>query len=226
MSLTAFLTAIPVAFMALLPVINPVGDAIVLSSLTRGIDAHTHRQLARRVAINTTGLLFALLLTGRYILALFGVSVPVVQVAGGIVLAALGWRLLHQEATSTPVPQSQAGPPADVLSQAFYPFTFPITVGPGSIAVVLTLAAHLSEPHLIPNLVMHGAIAVAILGNAALVYVCIAYSNRIINRLGPETIATASRIIAFFVVCIGAQICWEGASALIATLRADGSHVA
>jgi multiple antibiotic resistance protein len=213
-----FLAAVPMAFLALLPVINPIGTALVLASFTGGVEREVRVALAWRVAVNTVALLTAILLCGRYLLSFFGISVPIVQFAGGIVLAALGWRLLNQpgsEEAPSPASPSPAGS-ADLLSRAFYPFTFPITVGPGAIAVTLTLTAHLSRRTLVSTLLMQAGILVGIIANAVLVYLCLAYSNRVVSRLGPSGTAIVLRLVAFFVLCIGVQISWEGLSSLLA----------
>ena len=105
-----FVGAIPMAFLALLPVINPIGTAIVLAGFTNDVDRDTRITIARRVAINTALILAVVLLVGRYLLAFFGVSVPVVQLAGGFVLAALGWRLLNQEPKAPTSPTAPACP--------------------------------------------------------------------------------------------------------------------
>jgi len=218
LSLLLILTeAVPVAFMALMPVVNPIGTAIILLSLTDGIDSPTRRTLAKKIAINTVALLTAMILGGSYLLAFFGISVPIVQLAGGFVLATMGWNLLNQKdpppdhADSGPIPTS----PESFLAKTFYPFTFPITVGPGSVAVALTLSAHSQRESFAVTAVHQAGALIGILGVAAMVYVCFVYSNRLAQRLGPVGTSVLMRLIAFIVVCIGAEISWSGLKTLL-----------
>ncbi len=220
-SLLILVKTIPVAFMALMPVINPIGTAIVLLSLTDGADDLVRRSLAKSVAINTVILLTGLLLGGSYVLAFFGISVPIVQVAGGAVLSAMGWRLLNR--TDNPNEErSSVSSPGNVdsyASKAFYPYTFPITVGPGGVAVSLTLSAHTTHQTLMDTAMEQAGAFVGFLGIGLVVYLCFAYSNRLAKRLGPQAISVMMRLIAFVVVCIGAQICWTGISTLALSLK-------
>lgn len=210
--------SIPVAFAALLPVINPLGTAIILLSLTEGASDATRKQLARAVAVNTTILLLVLLRAGSYLLSFFGISVPIVQTAGGFVLASMGWNLLNQQTDSSETKSVTDRDERSFAAKTFYPFTFPITVGPGGVAVALTLSAHTTDPTLSSTLLGKAGACLGILGNAIVVYFAFAYSNRIASRLGPTGLSVMMRLIAFIVVCIGAEISWTGIQALIAGL--------
>src|SRR5512137_2145397 len=94
--LSSLIRAVPTAFAALLPVINPVGTAVILLSLTEQADDSARRRIARQISVNSVILLAVTLVAGRAFLALFGISIPIVQFAGGIVLAAMGWAMLFQ----------------------------------------------------------------------------------------------------------------------------------
>src|SRR5271165_3672036 len=91
------------AFSALLPLINPLGSALVLLGLVGDQPGSVYRDLARKIAISTTLFLAVVELVGSFLLEFFGISLPVVQVAGGLVLASMGWSLLNQhEAKADP----------------------------------------------------------------------------------------------------------------------------
>ena len=108
--IASLLKAIPTAFAALLPVINPIGTAVILLGLTSQADSATHRRIARGVAINAVILLLVVLVAGRLFLALFGISVPIVQLAGGAVIAGMGWSMLFQpDASAEAVERLLAG---------------------------------------------------------------------------------------------------------------------
>ena len=126
--------AVAVTFTALLPVINRVGTAIILLGMTKRASEATRRGMARSVAVNAAMLLTVLLLAGSYLLSFFGISVPIVQTAGGLLLVSIGWNLLNAKETESLPDHLEGAPHESYSAKVFYPFTFPITVGPGAIA--------------------------------------------------------------------------------------------
>ncbi len=125
---------------AIFPVVNPPGAALVFLSMTKYTSVSTRRQLARRVAVNAFAVMAASLLVGAFILSIYGISVPVLRVAGGLIVAHAGWTLLDAGDQKKPADeQPTGGRQTDYLSQAFYPLTLPLTTGPGTIAVMISL---------------------------------------------------------------------------------------
>jgi multiple antibiotic resistance protein len=222
--MTLLLKAIPTAFAALLPVINPLGTAIILLGLTSQADAATHRSIARGVAINAVILLLVVLVAGRLFLSMFGISIPIVQLAGGAVIAGMGWNMLFQPdaPAAAKAQDSPAGGHGDYTGRVFYPFTFPLTIGPGSIAVALTLSAHTSRGHVLGTAMGQVGAAIGVAGAAFVTYLCLANADRLANRLGPSGLSVMMRLSAFIVVCLGAEIAWSGLGKLIASLDATG----
>ncbi len=214
--LLALVKVIPVSFAALMPVINPIGTAVILLSLTEGADEATRRKIARTVAANTVILLVVLLVAGSYVLSFFGISVSIVQATGGLVLAKMGWDLLNQQPAATETAAVERTDPKVYLTRTFYPYTFPITVGPGCVAVALTLSAHTTHAKLVATTVDKGGAVLGIIGISVVVYFSIAYASLLARRLGPTGLSVVMRLIAFIVVCIGAQISWTGVQALLA----------
>ena len=237
------------AFTALLPLINPLGSALVFLGLVGEASPATYKLLARRISINTVFFLATIELLGSTILTFFGVSLPVVQLAGGLVVAAIGWGLLNQKDASTLSEEQSTEARARVQStrttaaiasaeadltdpmapqpefqslalKAFYPFTFPITAGPGTIVVMLTLSAHASSRIVTNTVLAHLGIFVAAILLCTLVYLCYAYAPTLTRFVAPNTAHGILRVIAFILLCIGAQIAWNGTASLINTLRA------
>jgi multiple antibiotic resistance protein len=207
---------------ALFPIVNPLGGSPIFLALTREYPASARRALARSVAMNSFFLLIASFVIGSHILAFFGISIPVVQVGGGLVVIANGWALL----TSKEEPDRRGEVhknvnPADIFRNAFFPLTMPLTVGPGSISVAITLGAN--EPHhLGPNLL---AILAASIGAALIavsIFVCYGFSDRLASILGENAMNVIVRLSSFLLVCIGVQILWNGASALLKALPGIG----
>lgn len=206
----------PIAFSALFPLINPLGSAIIFLGLVGSADGIVYKRLARKIALLTTLFLVAVDLVGSFVLTFFGISLPVIQVAGGLVLASMGWRLLNGP---DPPEQASTSRPANSLkeldSRAFYPYTFPLTAGPGTVVVTLTLAAHAQKPVLIESLFSQMGLFLAIAFLCVLVYFAYAYAPQLARKVSPQTIHGVLRIISFILLAIGVQIFWRGAEELL-----------
>src|SRR5580698_760827 len=138
-----------IAFSVLLPLINPLGSALVFMGLAGDAPPNVYRSLARRIAMNNVIFLAIIEVLGAAILRFFGISLPIVQLSGGIVIAAMGWSVLNERdarATSRIKDEEcgtqEAADTRHLEEGIFYPFTFPITSGPGPLVGVLTLPAH------------------------------------------------------------------------------------
>jgi multiple antibiotic resistance protein len=205
--------AIVVVVATLFPIVNPPGSAPIFLSLTRWYSHEIREALVLRVSINSFLLLVVSILIGSHVLHFFGVSIPVVQVAGGIVVASTGWNLLRQK-EGDPMPRELS--PDLATQQAFYPLTLPITVGPGSISVAITLGANGAlHVYLWTSLVssLVGAFIVALS-----VYICYRSAERLERFLGEVGMSVFLRLSAFIVICIGVQITWNGVAALVHSL--------
>jgi multiple antibiotic resistance protein len=222
--ITSLLKAIPTAFAALLPVINPLGTAVILLGLTSRADDATHRTIARGIAVNAVILLLVVLVAGRLFLALFGISVPIVQLSGGAILVGMGWIMLFQPdaPAASKAQDSPTGDQGNYADSVFYPFTFPLTIGPGSIAVALTLSAHTSRDHVLATAMSQVGAAVGIVAAVFVTYLCFANASRLAKRLGPSGLSVLTRLSAFIVVCLGAEIAWAGLEKLVRSLGAGG----
>jgi multiple antibiotic resistance protein len=212
-----FATFFGLAFSALLPLINPVGDALVFLGLVGAAPSEVYRTLARKIAINTTLFMVVIRLIGTAVLRFFGVSLPVMQVSGGLVLATMGWGLLNEDAPQAK-DQPTAGTGSDIAlleQKAFYPFTFPLTAGPGCIVVMVTLSAHASVGSVVSTAEAHAGIVAAVILLSTAVYICYRRAPAITARIRPETAHGILRVIAFVLLCIGVQILWNGLDALL-----------
>lgn len=210
-SLLIALKIVPMIFVALFPVVNPIGTAVVLYGMTGNVDDKTWKSASRRIALNTFLLLSFFFFFGGFILKLFGISIPVVQLSGGMVLAAIGWGLLNQqEEQQAPADVQQHDSAASLQTRLFYPYTFPITVGPGGLAVVMTFSAHLDrESDLLVTLEQAAAVT-GILAIALVTGFCYIRLKFLTKKISPSGARALSRILAFFVFCIGVQIAWTG----------------
>jgi len=214
-ALIHFGSTVLLAVGALLPIVDPLGGAPIYLAMTAGLTSEERNRMSKAVAVNSFLLLIASALIGAYVLDLFGVSIPSVQVAGGIVVCLIAWSLLNGPNSPPAVERDRSATPDELSERAFYPMTMPLTVGPGSISVALTLGAN-PPPGFRPLLVTALAHAVGILIVAVGVYLCYRYADRILRKLGPTGTSVVVRLTAFILLCIGVQICWNGVHALIA----------
>jgi multiple antibiotic resistance protein len=209
------------AFTTLLPLINPIGSALIFLGLVGDESAEVYRQLARRIAVTTVLFLVVIEFLGSLLLTFFGISLPVVQVTGGIVIVATAWSLLFENdaGVSAKKKHQEIGAngstdDSDLAGKIFYPFTFPITAGPGTLVVMLTLSARVSNKGLVQTAAGHLGIVLAAIVLSASVYFCYGYAPRLIKAVSPSTVHGILRVIAFILMCIGVQIAWNGISML------------
>jgi multiple antibiotic resistance protein len=204
---------------AILPVVNPPGAALVFLGLTSGATPDTRRILARRVAVNSLFVLMGSFLLGALILQFYGISIPILRVAGGLIVAVAGWKLLNEGSQKDFEASADGLSRANLLTQAFYPLTLPLTTGPGTIAVTISIA--LSRATFTASsgqLIFVLASLVAIAAVALSIWFCFAYAVRVQKLLGRGGTEIAVRLSAFILFCIGVQILWSGVSDLLTPL--------
>lgn len=206
---------------ALFPIVNPLGGSPIFLTVTRDYSTHERRALARRVAMNSFFLLLASCLIGTHILTLFGISLPVVQVGGGLIVVSTGWAMLNRSDDDDDGHEGtrKKMAPRNKFTNAFYPLTLPLTVGPGSISVAITLGANIPRHYgwnpigLVEILVGCAIVAVSI-------FLCYGFSDRLARAIGASAMGVIMRLSSFLLVCIGVQILWNGAKALLTALPA------
>lgn len=197
-------------YAALLPIVNPFGMAPIFAAMLYPYDMEVRRAVALKVAVNGLALLLGSVFVGSFVLDFFGVSIGAVQLGGGLLVMLSGWRILNEQ---TSAPERSLDPPpssAAILSKAFYPLTMPLTVGPGSIAVALTLGGNF---HGITRLQrLEGAVAstLGVTLIAVTIYLCYRFSDRLERFLGKTGTSIVIRLSAFILVCIGVQIMFNG----------------
>lgn len=214
-------------FAALLPILNPAATAPIFLGLTEGASAATRALLARRIARHMFGLMLGSMLVGSYVLSFFGISLPIVRVGGGLILAASAWRLLT--ATHATVDSrtelAESFTPEMARRQAFYPLTFPISCGPGSIAAAITVGVSLQDDRLLLSLARMGGGVLALLAVGVLLYLAFRYAQRLLRPLGEAGTVIFLRLSAFILLCLGVQIVWDGASELLLGLLRQAATV-
>jgi multiple antibiotic resistance protein len=201
---------------ALFPIVDPLGGSPIFLSLTRDYRPDARKVLSRQIAVNSFFLLVGSYLIGTHILAFFGISLPAVQVGGGLIVVSTGWTMLKRRDEEDRDVVHRNTHHQETLHQAFYPLTLPLTVGPGSISVAVTLGANASHSGI--NVL---AILAAIVGSAVIalsIFLCYGFADRLARILGATAMTVIVRLSSFLLVCIGVQIIWNGVSALLASI--------
>lgn len=206
---------------ALLPIINPLGAAPVFAA-TAGSARPLAKRLARRVAINSFFVIVISILVGSYVLAFFGISLPIVSVGGGLLVAATAWRMLNtsdgDDVRAAVAAETSDMSDAEIARRSFYPLTFPMTTGPGTIAASIAIGAQMPKT---PILFLAGALVAALGAGVVALVLYLTYKNsaRVLRYLGEVGQLVMTRIMAFILLCVGLQIMWNGWAELQGQLR-------
>jgi multiple antibiotic resistance protein len=206
---TAFASFVAV-FAALFPVVNPLGDGPIFLNMVQSCSEEIRKKLAKRVSINCFFLLFGSMLIGPQLLLFFGITLPALKLAGGAVVIGVGWNLLNQQSSSDQSTNSSSEiTDTTAVNSAFFPLTMPLTVGPGSIATAISLAAAAQDEkdfHWLAELpAVIGAIS-ALVALSLLIYLVYRESSGIQRLLGANGTNILMRLFAFILLAIGVQI--------------------
>ncbi len=213
----AALAAFLLGFPALFAIVNPVSGAFIFR--TRTVDrSHAGRvTLARLVGVYSAVVMLVALWAGSYVLAFFGITLPALRCAGGVVLALYAWSSLNAPERREVRKAEQIDAAAGVDDVAFYPLTLPFTTGPGTISVAVALgSAHPSGGLAI--LPFFAGMSVAAIAVAVLVWLLYSASDQLSRLLGQVASRAVTRLSAFFQLCIGVQILITGVTEVIRPL--------
>lgn len=196
-----------IGFTALFSIINPVGMAFVFYDMSRWLTPAEQNRLARRIAVNSLGVLLVSLYFGVYILGFFGITLAALRIGGGLAVAINGWRMLNATGARKVAPGGMDTAPIDRM--AFFPLTVPLTTGPGTMATAVALGANHAGLHGLGTLKDLSLPLVAVV-MAGAVYVCYRFSAKLSQLLGDAGTEVITRISAFLLLCVGVQIILTG----------------
>ncbi len=216
------------ALATLLPILNPPAAAPLFLSLTEGASAAVRTQLAKRVSINICVMLTCAMVAGNVVLDFFGISLPIVRVGGGLLVIASAWQLVSASTPDTEHVQNMADAytPEQVRAKAFYPLTFPMICGPGSLSTAITVGATLHDQSTYGSLTKLAGSIPAIVVASLSVYLCLRFAAQCLHKLGTNGTAILMRLSAFILLCLGVQIVWDGAHALLLNLLQEAATIA
>ncbi|ARB93271.1 MarC family protein [Legionella longbeachae] len=214
--------AIFFSFAALFPIVNPVGASIVFLTLVKGSSRQQINALAIKISIYTVVMLLLVLVVGSLILSIFGITVPIVLISGGLLLTQVGWQMLykpHDESTGLSSSASQGKKISQLKSiedpRAFYPLTLPVTAGPTCIAITIALGAHGAQNVWESKFLAMLGYSIGIILIGLSVFFCYRYSYYIFDKLKDAGKNVVMSLAAFLNICIGLQIIWRGIEMLI-----------
>ena len=225
LALTLILAALKntaITFAALFPIVNPVGVAPIFLSLTGAYPESVRKHLSGRIAFYGFLLLGGSLALGSAILAFFGISLPIIQVAGGFVLGHTGWTMLNHPDEDHDERDTMINV-KDAWRRTFYPLTLPLTIGPGCISTAIAIGAQIRQQSATARLQNLPLFLGAYLGMALVcvtLWVCYRNAGRLTAFLGPSGTNVVVRLSAFLLLAMGVQIMWNGLGSLLGPLLA------
>lgn len=201
MSLSNLLIIFSSSFMALFPVVNPLGNGFVVNGFFTDLDPKQRKTAIRKLILNFIIIGVGTLVIGHLFLLMFGLAIPVIQLGGGILICKTAMELLGD---SNSPDQEESSRNMDSLKwknieqKIFYPITFPISIGPGSISVIFTLMASASvKGKLLQTGINYFVIVLVIVCMAAILYIFLSQGQRIIQKLGPVGNQIINKLVAF-----------------------------
>ncbi|MGB5133375.1 MAG: MarC family NAAT transporter [Steroidobacteraceae bacterium] len=210
-----FLGYVGLTIMTLLPIINPVGTAVLLLGIGEHLDPEVRERQVRKACIYASGILIAFLLLGTLIMQVFGISIPGLRIAGGLVIAFLGFRMLFPDTVPTMSPEAlaEARVKADI---SFSPLAMPSLSGPGSIATVITMSSTIRhEEQGTRAVIEHVGVVIGIVVTALVCYFVLRAAEQLSKKLGSAGIGAIARIMGFLMICIGVQFVINGVRELV-----------
>lgn len=212
----SFLNLIFIGIIALFPVINPLGSAFLISPYLKNLPLNQKKKAVKKITFYAFSFCVCILFVGPFILQAFGITISIIQLGGGIMICKTGWDFLNSDAQqSTENPLDKHITKTNSIDKLFYPITFPITTGAGTISVLLTLGAH-TQAVVGTGYYLHlAAILISVAFICAMIYVCYLNVRRLLHFLGPHGEDVVKRICAFLIFCVGLQIAFTGLLVLL-----------
>ncbi len=194
-------SAAAATFLALFPIVDPFGGIPVFYSITSEWPTKDRRRTAIKTSLYVFAILVVFLFFGRFVLSFFGISLPVLKIAGGLIVANTAWGMVTSTSRMTPAESHEATTKEDI---SFAPLAMPLLSGPGAIGVVMGLAAHTDQA------VAYIGMIVGIAAVALSCYLFLILGAPLVRRLGPGAIGAINRIFGFLILAIAVQLVWDG----------------
>jgi multiple antibiotic resistance protein len=204
-ALGEFLRTLPASaaatFLALFPIVDPFGGVPIFFSMTSRWPARERRNTAIKTGLWVFVILVTFLFFGRFVLQFFGISLPVIKIAGGLIVANTAWGMVTSHARITPEESHEAEDKEDI---SLTPLAMPLMSGPGAIGVVMALAAH------VDNMAAYLGMVIGIAAIALSVSLFFGLGGPLVRRLGPGAVGAINKIFGFLILAIAVQLVWNG----------------
>jgi multiple antibiotic resistance protein len=201
----SFLRTLPASaaatFLALFPIVDPFGGVPIFFSMTSSWDAKDRHRTAIKTGIWVFVILVTFLFFGRFVLYFFGISLPVLKIAGGLIVANTAWGMVTSTARISPAESHEAESKEDI---SLTPLAMPLMSGPGAIGVVMALAAHVDNAAAYVGMV----IGIAVIAVSVTLFFCM--GGPLVRRLGPSAVGAINKIFGFLILAIAVQLVWNG----------------
>jgi multiple antibiotic resistance protein len=200
-----FLRTLPASaaatFLALFPIVDPLGGIPIFFAMTSGWTSQDRRRTAFKTGLWVFIILVTFLFFGRFVLYFFGISLPVLKIAGGLIVANTAWGMVTSTARITPAESHEAENKEDI---SLTPLAMPLMSGPGAIGVVMALAAHVDSSTAYIGMI------IGIAGVALSVLLFFWLGGPLVRRLGPSAVGAINKIFGFLILAIAVQLIWNG----------------
>jgi len=201
------------SFMALFPVINPLGNGFVVNGFLNELNDYQRKTAIQKLIINYILIGIGTLVIGHLFLLIFGLAIPVIQLGGELLICKTAMELLSDSGTPDKSDKKETNQDTDgsnwknIEQKIFYPITFPISIGPGSISVIFTLMASANvKGNLLKTGMNYAVIATVIICMATILYIFLSQGQKIIQKIGSSGNLIINKLVAFFTFCIGIQL--------------------
>src|SRR5712675_2786260 len=188
-------------FLALFPIVDPFGGVPIFFTMTSSWTPEDRRRTALKTGVWVFVILVTFLFFGRFVLHFFGISLPVLKIAGGLIVANTAWGMVTSTARMTTAETDEASTKEDI---SLTPLAMPLLSGPGAIGVVMALAAH------VDNRSAYLGMVIGIAGVALSVLLFLLMGGPLVRRLGPSAVGAINRIFGFLILAIAVQLVWDG----------------
>src|SRR5579862_5331730 len=204
-ALGQFLRTLPASaaatFLALFPIVDPFGGVPIFFTMTSKWSSQDRRRTAYKTGLWVFVILVTFLFFGGFVLQFFGISLPVIKIAGGLIVANTAWGMVTSHSRITPAESDEAEEKEDI---SLTPLAMPLMSGPGAIGVVMALAAH------VENAAAYAGMVIGIAGIALSVALFFCMGGPLVRRLGPSAVGAINKIFGFLILAIAVQLVWNG----------------
>lgn len=215
--------AIGLGLIVILPLANPLTTVVLFLGLSGQMNSATRNQIANKTSLYVFIILIVAWYAGQLVMDTFGISIPGLRIAGGLIVDFIGFRMLfpqpEEDQSREVLIKAVKETEASKTSIAFVPLAMPSTAGPGTIAMLISSASTLRHANEFPAWVILVAPPLIFLLVAIIAWICMRSTDKIMRLIGKSGIDAISRLMGFLLVCMGVQFIINGVLEIVASIR-------